>query len=133
MSAGAEVATYLQHAGIGELGATLFVGYMPETAPDDAVAVMEYGGMMGAQPLEDPMAYEMPRLQVMVRSASYFDGMTKARDAYRALGKVVNTTLGGVRYQRITPVQPPFLIRRDDNGRPEIGFNVEITKEVGDA
>lgn len=128
-----EIADYLQSQGIGTVGTNLFKGLMPES-PDAAVAVFEYSGLEVQRVQEVAgVAYEQPRIQVMSRAATYAAARQKAEAVYAALATVKNQELSGIRYLRIQPLQPPFLIGRDANSRPLIVFNCQILKVLSSA
>jgi len=126
-----DLAVYLQDTvGTGTIGTSLFKGLMPST-PDVCIALYEYGGrapdtVFGAATI----SLEYPRIQIVVRGASHdYDGpRDRAETIYQAVAQVGNQTVNSIRYQTITPLQSPFLLRRDANGRVEIAFNVECVK-----
>src|SRR5581483_597610 len=77
------------------MGTNLFGQYLPDS-PDDAVAIVEYGGspptrVMGTS---NP-AWENPRLQVVSRSADPQTAKANARIVWNLLEGVVNRTVGG--------------------------------------
>jgi hypothetical protein len=139
----AEILTYLAGAGVGltwsaagSASDNLFAGDLPDRAEvaEPHVGVRLY---MGAKPAEPnfgaaDLKHEWPRLQVVVRGPAD-DELTahnKAHDCYLALGKVQAQTLSGTFYKQIVCLQPPFLLKRDDNGRFVYAFNIEVQKDV---
>jgi len=126
-----EVATYLQDTvSAGTIGTSLFKGIMP-TTPDVCVAVYEYGGLAPDHGFGTAaISVEYPRIQIVVRGAAQdYDGpRDRAETIYQALAKVANTTLSSTQYLSIDPIQSPFLLRRDANGRVEIVFNCQVIK-----
>ena len=71
-----------------------------------------------------PPAYQRPGAQITVRAKSYAAARVMAKNAYDALGGVRNTTISGVWYREISPVQEPFDLGLDENGRARVVFNV---------
>ena len=125
-----EVGAYLQTHGIGTLGTDLFTGIMPD-APDAAVALIEYGGVEPMHALGGGTAkIERPRLQVLARATTYSAARTKIEAAYKVLDALAGETLSGVRYLAVEALQSPFFLRRDENNRVELIFNVQVHKEL---
>jgi hypothetical protein len=111
----------------------LFPSQMPAQAPDVCAALYEYPGLSPVYTLGDAApALERPRVQLAFRGAprDYEGPRATAELAYQALAATANTSLSGTRYLEVTPLQPPFLLRRDELSRPVIGFNVQISKEL---
>jgi hypothetical protein len=137
-----EVAAKLVALNVGTLGVDLFLGSMPDTI-DECVAVYEYGGAPAEKGFGTPgVVYENPSIQVVARGpkpvpgepAAYTGPRAKAEAAFLGLATVEAATLaaanGGTSafYHEITPLQSPFLMRRDP--RVYIAVNFAITKEV---
>lgn len=132
----ADLSAYLQSAGLGTPGTTLFVGLMPPD-PDALVAVIETGGgepqdTMGSN---TPPAWENATVQIISRGDKpdptknpYLAARTKAKDAWNALVLVANEDLSSTRYLRVRPLQSPFLIGVDESARPMIAFNCIVQK-----
>lgn len=129
MSVTTELATYLQAESVGTVGTDIFEGQLPP-APDDCLAVIPYGGQASVYTLGQLPDWERPRVQVLVRNVSFAGAEATALAAYNALAKVANALLSGVRYVEITPLQSPFLLRRDDSGRVEFAANYAVQKAV---
>jgi len=118
-------------AGLGTVGTDVFKGIMPPT-PDVCAAVYEYGGLPPDYALGTAgISQEYPRVQIVVRGAAQdYDGpRDRAETAYQAIAAVANTTVNSVRYQYINPLQAPFFLKRDENDRVYIAFNVEAGKD----
>jgi hypothetical protein len=128
-----EAATYLQAAGIGTIGTTLF-RFALTVSPDAQVALVPYdGGLPSEQAFgSEALKWEFPRLQIVSRGAvgDHRAAMQKAEDAYRAIGRVAAESLSGTFWHGARPLQTPFSMGLDANGRPLYGFNVHIEKEV---
>jgi hypothetical protein len=76
-------------------------------------------------------AYQRPGAQIVVRADSYPDAYAMARAAYNSLVKVRNQFVGsgylsptGTWYRKIRPLQEPFDMGLDADGRPRVTFNV---------
>lgn len=126
-----DIGTRLQTAGIGTLGTNLFLQMLPNT-PDACVAVIEYQGLqpqdvLGGQTLPK---WERPRLQVISRGVKddFAAARSKAEDAYRSLYTVVNLTVNGTYYLRVTVQQTPFLMEVDSLKRPLFVFNIQAER-----
>ena len=112
----------------GVSGSDLFRSLLPAT-PDDAVALFEYPGepTMHVKGRHGPV-HELPRFQVLVRSKGYAAAREKAERVHRLLDGF-SGELSGVGYGRITALQSPFFLSRDDSGRPRIVCNYRVIKE----
>lgn len=122
------IGTQLQTAGVGTLGSTLFLSTMPET-PDACVAVYEYEGTepdftMGA----GLYAIQRPRIQVKARGLreDYPNTRDKANAARDALSAIVNQTLSGVQFVRISPSGSTMPLGLDENDRPMVVVNFQV-------
>lgn len=71
-------------------------------------------------------AYENPAAQIMARATSYVAAQTMLSTAYAALVVVQNTTINGVWYSSIRPLQSRFidLGLESQTGRARLAFNV---------
>ena len=112
-------------------GTNFFLADLP-ALPDVATVLREYGG--SAPDLRfgrAAIAVEHLRVQVVCRGAAddYTGPRARAEKVYKALVAIQAATLSGVFYHGVYPQQAPFPIRRDQLGRWEIGFNVQIDKE----
>lgn len=121
---------YLQTQGIGTLGTDLFVGLLPDT-PDAAVSLFEYGGASPVHSLGSGGAkFERPRVQVVVRAATYTAARTKIESVYTTLEQLANITLSSVRYLMVEAVQSPAFLERDVNNRVTMVCNFQVYKEL---
>jgi hypothetical protein len=125
-----DLGAYLEEQGVGTVGTTIFYNAVPETPPS-CLALFEYGGAgpRFTLPATTGIATESARVQVLVRSESNTAARAKAEEAYRALAKIVDRPLSSTRYLRVEPLQAPFFLRRDENHRIIMAFNVEVEKE----
>ncbi len=123
-----EIALFLEQRGIGTRGTDLFTGIMPDT-PDSAVAVLERGGSHAEYALDKKgINIENPSISVWARDVSYLTARQKSQDTLDALADIANTWLSNVKYLHARPTTSPFLLKRDENDRVVIAFNVSITK-----
>ena len=112
----------LATAGVGVVGTNLFAERMPD-APDHAVSVTLYAGGTPEYIHNSPyVAYNTPRLQVMVRGVGADSAYTLADAAYRALGNKDGYPSDWI---IITPLSAPFLLTRDEKERVVYAFNIE--------
>jgi hypothetical protein len=131
-----EVAARLASALSLSLGTTLFRDELPETSVLAGVVRVTGGletetgfGVLGSQ-------FEWPALQVVFRGVpNDVDGpRDKAQLAHDDLAKVeaVTLTASGVSsafYHFIHPQQPPFPLKKDEQGRRYYAVNVLVKKE----
>jgi len=124
-----EIGTFLEGSGFGTQGTDLFIGDLPQNAPDIAVGVMETPGLapLYVHGIDGP-AHHQPSFQVASRAPNYSAASTKAHDIFNALAKLQNVALNGTWYQSIRPKQNPFSIGRDEDHRAQIVCNYEAVK-----
>jgi Bacteriophage minor capsid protein len=133
-----EVGAYLQAQGLGVLGTDLFLGKMPQDAPNvvtqDAItALIEIPGFpmmfvhstLGAD-------WEQPVLQIITRGAPDDYAATRlwAEQITLALSQIRNQTLSGTFYLWCQPVQSVFALDPDDFGRPRMTCQVRLGKAL---
>jgi Bacteriophage minor capsid protein len=130
-----ELGTFLQTAGIGTVGVTLFKGTMPLDTPSTVetpmVALREVPGLPALRSHDNPPSrIRQPVIQVESRGAPY--GYAAARATaeaiWEALDGVANQTLSGTTYLMIQALQDPFLLKIDDMHRPTITFTVRCQR-----
>lgn len=124
--------TVLQSAGVGTVGSSIFYSALPMEEPDNAIALVEYGGA-APQWSFNAIEWEQPRVQVLVRSASgYASARAWAQSAWNALAAVKNQAIGGIWYQQVAVLQSPFVLSLDQREQyVTFVFNVEVWKQVG--
>ena len=128
MPADQELAEYLEDAGVVTVGIDFYVGEMPAGDVNAGVITM-YPGAPGELTLgQVGWTIEMPRLQVKFRNTDEAACIALANAAARALSKVANQVIEGVRYRSVTVLQAPGIIDRDANNRPIYGFNCEAER-----
>lgn len=117
-------------------GATLYLTPFPEYAPDSAVSLIQYAGReperaFTASTSAPNIVTEYQRVQINMRNAlasfSTLDAL--ATSVYAYVDQPGTITLSGSRYLAIKPIQPPFYLEEDGNGRHHYVFNVECWRE----
>lgn len=119
------VGDYLQAQGQGTLGATLFLGVMPES-PDACVCVYEGPGLSPMETMgAGAFAVDQPGLQVISRGVrgDYPGARDKARAVRLLLAAVIETSLSGLHVMRISADGSLLPMGEDQNGRPMISMN----------
>ena len=128
-----DVGTYLAAATVSTadltLGTNLFLGREP-ASPDTCVTLYEPGGAAPDDPVGGNTApsLENPGLQVRSRAAAYSTAQSLAVDVWALLAKVINETLTSTTYLKISPVQSPFALDRDDQDRMIFVCNFDVVK-----
>jgi hypothetical protein len=123
------VGQFIEDEGLGVQGTDLFIGDMPQNAPEIATAVVETSGTTPAFAHDiDGVNYEQPTFQVYTRAEVYSVARSLAESIWVALNKQVNVTLSGSFFMRIAAQQSPFSLGRDDNHRAQIVCNYSARK-----
>lgn len=123
-----ELATFLTNAGLSNVKK----GQMPAN-PNSCTVIYEYGGLPPDMVFgQSNIEMEHPRVQVAVRGepGDYATPRATAETAYRAMAAASHQSISSTRYLTMEPIQPPFLITKDENSRLIIGFNVQVLKEL---
>lgn len=122
-----EIAEYLQDQGLGLRSSTIFLETTPDK-PDVCIVLFTYPGQAGMRTHSgDGVDYERPNLQVKTRGDS-LTAFNLAMDVHHALSLVKNMTLSGVRYLSIEPMQSPYQVPADQNGRKQYQLNAQVVK-----
>jgi hypothetical protein len=136
MATANEIVAYLagQSPTLGAAGSTLFIDDMPAD-PDVCGAVFYTGGQAPDLGFGvDGVQFENVTLQIRFRGAAGDSNgpRVKAQQAFEALAKIqAPDTLSGTKYLTAIPLQPPFILDRDDQGHRVVwAFNVLIKKEL---
>jgi hypothetical protein len=125
------IANLLQAEGHGTKGTDLYL-YGLHDEPDEQVALREYEGGSVEFTQNTTVPYEADvRFQVVCRADTIAAAKAKAQAVWLTLSAQRNTVLDGIYYQRVLPLQAPFLIERDENNRWIVGCNYTARKEVG--
>jgi hypothetical protein len=107
----------------------LCLGLLPDS-PVNCGSLVEYEGNTLLRSQDDAGTLtERPRVQFMWRDSDYTTGLAQIRDAW-ALMDITNATINATFYQRVEPVQAPFVLGRDDNDRWLFAFNLVVTREA---
>lgn len=128
MPADAELCEYLEDQGIGTVGTDLFAGELPAGVINGIVLTQYPGSPPELTCGSDGWKLEMSRVQLRVRNTSEATALNKAKNAAAALSKVKNQSIEGIYYRSVNLVQSPGLLYRDENNRPNYGFNVSCEK-----
>jgi Bacteriophage minor capsid protein len=133
-----ELGVHLQTLGLGTLAETLFLDGLPQDAPgmgppDLAAGLVETPGFPSATTHDSPgPSREHPVVQLLVRGAPYDYETPRqwAQDIWLALGSIRNTTLSGVFYLMVHPLQSVFKLRNDDYARRIVTAQFRIDKST---
>lgn len=120
-----DLASVAQAAGCGTPAVDLFTATMPDDPPNVA-ALQQYGGLAPRRTVPCNISHESPAIQVAVRATTYEAAEARAYALWHALA-FSNRVINGVTYLDSAPQQAPFLLRRDDNARPIVGFSLYVT------
>jgi hypothetical protein len=102
--------------------------------PDEQVVLIPYGGMEPEGAFGSAgVRWDHTRIQVVCRGAKddHRVPAAKADAIWLALGKVQASTLSGTFYHRAWPLQSPNHMGTDGQGRPLIGFNIDVYRDLG--
>jgi hypothetical protein len=126
----ADIATILQAAGCGTIGATTGWAISKSrepAAPDACITVYDYGGL----PPDPKWLFDQPRVQVRVRGNpdGYEAAYAKARACLDALLGYPRTTIGGTVYVGIRALDDVSLLEYDASRRPVLTVNLEVARE----
>lgn len=125
-----EIAAFVATACSLTVGTTVFKGALP-SSPDACMAVYEYPGVAPDYVFGvSGVSVEYPRVQIVARGAAddYSTPRSVAETAYRAIAAAAPQSLSSTRYLSMMPLQSPFVLNRDANGRVVIAFNVQLAK-----
>lgn len=122
--------TYLTSGGLST--GMVFLGIMP-TTPETAMTVYEAAGLRPDHAMGNVAGravMERPTVKVVSRAQSYQTARTNAQTAFVLLDGLPRRTINGVQYHYGHALQSPFLMGRDEQGRPLVAFNVELMKDM---
>lgn len=124
-----EVATYLDTQSTRfALGTNLFLNWLDDT-PGTSAAVIETGGSDPSRVFKATVAaWENARFQLLCRSTSSSVARANIDAAWTIYEGVTNQTLSGSTYLRISAVQSPFMLTRDDQGRSIFACNFDVMR-----
>ena len=119
----------LEKNSLGILGTSIFLGDMPDEAPDACIGLFEYPGSP-ASLTSTGVAVERPRVQILVRDVDYYSARQRAEQIYQLLNATGEFHLNGTKYLWIEALSPPFFLSRDTADRVKIGCNYMVVKEL---
>jgi len=122
-----EIAAYLDASTSLTTGTDLFAVEMPPD-PNTAVSLHEYDGQGPQDTFGTFSAYEVSRLHVRVRAATYPEAMTLASTVNAALYSIVETAVGGHTYHRVQQISVWTVQEIDSKVRVIISCNYEVTR-----
>ena len=137
MPFGDDVASYIDSNSTAfTAGANLFVNTVRDSTSNvRAVFVMETQGEPSIEKFGGGgPAMTRPSADILIRSTKAIGGdgaasstgtRTVAQNLWALLDRVVNTSVNGKTYQRISAPTEPSLMGRDEQGRLLIGFSVD--------
>lgn len=130
-----ELGAFIGSKALATVGVDLLLGGL-KPDPAECCALVEYSGEPPLRNQNEGAARsgaqsaERPRVQLLCRSTSYETGRSLIGTITTALDGIVNQSLSGVWYLRVSALQSPFFIEEDDNGRQIFGCNFQVTKGV---
>ncbi len=123
------IGQFIEDEGLGVQATDLFIGDMPQNAPETATAVVETSGLEPTFSHDiNGVNYEQPTFQIYTRAEAYSVARDLAESIWIALNKQVNVTLSGSFFLRIMAQHSPFSLGRDDNHRAQIVCNYSARK-----
>lgn len=134
-----DLGLFIQTLGLGTLGQTLFKGSVPLDTPEisivnSLIALLETPGFPSERVHDGPSAsVDQPVIQVRARGEpqGYEAARAVSEHLYRALDGLSNATLQGTTYLWLLAMQPPFLLRWDELGRPVFVFHLRCAHGRG--
>ncbi len=112
------------------LGTNAFLNHLPDE-PNTATSLVEYGG---GEPdyvfANDLPVNENQRVQIACRSTSSATARANVNAAWVAVSGIANESLSSHSWLRAKPVQSPFLMRRDEQGRVIFAFNCDCARRT---
>ena len=130
MAADQDMVEYLEDEAVGTVGTDLFASELPAGKTEGMVVTQYPGAPPELTCGSTGITVDMPRFQFRARYATETTAITKVEAAATALAKVQNQTIEGTRYRSVTVLQTPGLLFRDDNNKPNWGFNFEAERDV---
>lgn len=112
----------------------IFESFRP-SEPDRCVSVYELAGREPKQTFGNNYAWEEPRLQIVNRASDsdgYGVAQADAKEIWNLLKLVVNQTVNGVFYMKITPMGNPQPQDLDPNNRPLYVSDFAVMKYLSD-
>jgi len=121
-----DLVTYIDANTTLTSGTTLYLNNMPQ-GTTEVVSVYEQNGLQPSFSYNQPLSHmEMPRLQVLVRSATYVAGEALARSVWELLTAIGDQTINGRYFQCVVAVDSPTFIERDKNDQAIFSMNFQV-------
>ena len=109
-------------------GTNLFYNFLPDE-PNTAASIIETGGLPPQHHFSGELpSWENGRVQVACRSTSSTTARANMNDAWFQLQEVANETVNSRSWLRISAVQSPFLLERDERGRTVFAANFDCVR-----
>lgn len=126
-----ELGTFLDTASTRfTLGTNLYLQMLPDE-PHTAASITEYPGAAPTQVFAgDLPAFENARVAITCRSTSSATARANAHAAWVAVQKIANESLSSVSWLRASPIQSPFLLKRDAQGRDVFQFSAACVRRT---
>jgi hypothetical protein len=130
-----DLAAHVEGLAIVTRGTDMFLGRLP-TEPSECCALVEYSGDPPLRNQSEGAARsgaqsgERPRVQLLCRATDYDTGRSLIQSIWQALDGIVNQTVNGTFYVRVSAINSPFFLMRDDNERWIFAANFSVTKAV---
>lgn len=135
---GSELLTYLDSGSTKiAAGTSLFLNATPDTT-GRSVCVIETPGSPAYDRYGSALpAMTRPRAQIVTRSTKAVGGegiaastgtRSLAQDMWELVTGIKDVTLSPAYYQRVVPLQDPFLLHHDEAGRAVFIFNIEALR-----
>jgi len=113
--------------GVGTLGTTIFLGYLPES-PDACVAVYEDRGNGADQVFgTSSVAIERPAIRVVARAVrnDYPAARAKIIEVRNSLGDIGDETISGVSFMCVIADSDPYPMGVDGRERAMFGLDLQ--------
>lgn len=128
-----ELAAKLVADGVGVIGTSIFLSSKAEipAGAGPYISIIETGGMTARRNHNNKGYTQRPSAQITTRASTYPAARSKAFAAYTSLcgdRGLFNTTLSGVFYLSIIPIQHLIDIGLDEAARPRVAFNIDVEK-----
>lgn len=110
--------------GLGPVGTTIFLGWMPD-APDENVTLYEPGGAANIRVRDGlDLGVEQPTIAAITRATTYEAARTLAQNVYMACTGIDNVNMSDAFWLWLQPLHPPIYAGRDSKDR--VTFNVNF-------
>jgi hypothetical protein len=115
-------------------GLVVGTNFFGDLLPDEPIKCVAVIATPGAGPDEvfgnDLPPVTRPRLQLMVRDATYAEAKTTVEQIWKGLMVVANIDINGTHYYRIGSTDVPSLLRKNARNNPIFSCNFDVSKQV---